>query len=49
MEKIISFRNIVIHEYFFVDLSNVWYIAKEQLPTLKTQIRSLLKEIKNRE
>ena len=45
-KKIIGFRNIVVHEYFAVDLSNVWFIVTQQLPILKTQIRSLQKEIK---
>lgn len=45
-KKIIGFRNIVIHEYFKVDLSNTWTIIDIQLPVLKPQIKELLKRIK---
>ena len=44
-KKIIGFRNIVIHAYFTVDLKNVWYIIKEQLPELKISIDIMMKEI----
>ena len=47
-KKIVGFRNIVIHEYFFIDLENVWFIAKKQLPELKKQIKNLLNEIKSK-
>jgi uncharacterized protein with HEPN domain len=35
-------RNIVIHEYFFVDLKIVWTTVKDDLPRLKQQIDALL-------
>ncbi len=41
-KKIIGFRNIVIHEYFSVDVSNVWYISKEQLPGLKEILKQIM-------
>ncbi len=44
-KKIIGFRNIVIHAYFTVDLKNVWYIIKEQLPELKISIEIMMKGI----
>ena len=44
-KKIIGFRNIVIHEYFRVDLSNTWIIIKEQLPALKKQISAMAKQL----
>jgi uncharacterized protein with HEPN domain len=47
-KNIIGFRNIVIHKYFSIDLENVWFITKKQLPALKTQIKALLKAIKNK-
>ncbi|MCZ7356212.1 MAG: DUF86 domain-containing protein [Candidatus Methanoperedens sp.] len=43
-KKVIGFRNIVIHAYFTVDLKNVWYIVKEQLPELKILIEKIIKE-----
>ena len=33
--KIIAFRNIVVHEYFRVDLDIVWLIVAKNLPGLK--------------
>jgi uncharacterized protein with HEPN domain len=39
-----AMRNVVIHEYFFVDLRIVWTTVKEDLPPLKQQIDNLLIE-----
>lgn len=35
-------RNILIHEYFGVDVSTVWHTAKIHLPILKKQLESIL-------
>lgn len=40
--KIISLRNLLIHEYFGVDAQLVWTIIKHNLPTLDTQIKQIL-------
>jgi uncharacterized protein with HEPN domain len=40
--QIIAFRNVVIHEYFGVDLDLVWTIVAEHIPTLGPQIQSVL-------
>jgi uncharacterized protein with HEPN domain len=37
-------RNVVIHEYFFLDLKIVWTTVKDDLPKLKRQIEGLLIE-----
>jgi uncharacterized protein with HEPN domain len=37
-------RNLVIHEYFFVDLKIIWTTVKDDLPRLKQQIDGLLVE-----
>lgn len=37
-------RNILIHEYFGVDVVTVWYTAKNHLPILKKQLESILTE-----
>lgn len=34
-------RNILIHEYFGVDVATVWYTAKIHLPILKKQLESI--------
>ncbi len=33
--RVIGFRNIVVHEYFAVDVNIVWTILRENLPLLK--------------
>jgi uncharacterized protein with HEPN domain len=41
-QDVIDFRNLLVHEYFRVDLRLVWSIVKQQLPTLKAQITEIL-------
>jgi len=45
-KKIVGFRNILVHEYYNVELENTWHIVNKQLPILKKQVKDLLKEIK---
>jgi uncharacterized protein with HEPN domain len=33
-KKIAGLRDVVVHDYFHVDLKTVWKIVKEELPTL---------------
>lgn len=44
-EKIISMRNIIIHEYFGVDMDLVWDTIQKDLPNFKKQIENLLEGI----
>ena len=39
-------RNVMIHEYFFLDLGTVWTTVKDDLPKLKQQIHRLLVALK---
>ena len=39
---IIDFRNLLVHEYFRVDLQIVWQILEQEIPTLKLQIDKIL-------
>ena len=39
---IIDFRNLLVHEYFRVDLKIIWQIIEQEIPTLKKQINSIL-------
>ena len=39
---IIGFRNMAIHEYFNVDLSQIWTTVKKDLPRLINQIELYL-------
>ena len=36
-----GFRDVLIHEYFGIDLVNVWNISKKALPETLTQIKGL--------
>ena len=40
--KIVGLRNVVIHEYFGVDLEIIWEIITRDLPDLKNKIVSML-------
>lgn len=38
-------RNILVHEYFGVDLATVWKTILDDLPALKRNLRSLMQEL----
>jgi uncharacterized protein with HEPN domain len=40
--SIIGLRNVLIHEYFGVDIEAVWENIKQNLPELKKQIKFIL-------
>ena len=42
--EIVAFRNILVHEYFRVDLKVVWKIVERDLSELKNQVRAILKD-----
>ena len=42
--QIISFRNVLIHEYDFVDNNTVWQILQHKLPVLVFEVAALLEE-----
>ncbi|MBN9378745.1 MAG: DUF86 domain-containing protein [Chlamydiales bacterium] len=37
-------RDILIHEYFDVDLDLTWQVVKRELPPLKTKLQVLLSD-----
>jgi uncharacterized protein with HEPN domain len=39
---IIAFRNVLVHEYFRIDLETVWRILEQDLPGLKLSMASIL-------
>ena len=43
--RMIGLRNIVIHEYFGVDLNIIWQIVTVNLPETKPKIEGILKKI----
>ena len=46
-QNIKDFRNLLIHEYFGVDLEIVWNIIQEDLPALFKTVNELLKKDTN--
>jgi len=40
--SITALRNVLIHEYFGVDLEIVWRVVSRRLPTLKRSVLTLL-------
>ena len=42
--EIVAFRNILVHEYFRVDLPAVWKIVERDLPILTNQVEAILKD-----
>ena len=40
--RVVGLRNVVVHEYFAVDLDVVWVVIKKHLPQLKQVVRAML-------
>ncbi len=38
-------RDMLIHEYFGIDLEVVWHTAQQDLPNLKNKISELIKNL----
>ncbi|ACL26147.1 HepT-like ribonuclease domain-containing protein [Chloroflexus aggregans] len=43
--QIVAMRNVVVHEYFGVDLQEVWRTVERDLPVLKQQVEALVKRL----
>lgn len=46
-QKIIAFRNVIVHEYFRVDLDTIWKIVKQDLKELQSQVELILETLKS--
>ncbi|MCD6441049.1 MAG: DUF86 domain-containing protein [Candidatus Marinimicrobia bacterium] len=43
--EIVGLRNMLIHEYFGIDIRIVWQVIQNDLPRLKKNIQKILNEI----
>jgi len=43
--QIIVMRNILVHDYFGVDVEEIWAAVERDLPDLKRKLTSILKEM----
>lgn len=39
---IIAMRHILVHDYFGIDLDEVWKVVEQDLPTLRRQLEAML-------
>lgn len=44
-KKIVGLRNLVIHEYFGVDIRMIWNIVRYNLPVLKDDVKNLVERL----
>ena len=42
--KMIGMRNVLVHNYFNIDLEIVWAVVEQELPALKTALSNILNE-----
>jgi uncharacterized protein with HEPN domain len=38
-------RHILVHNYFYIDTNVVWDVAERDLPELKRNVQTLLKQL----
>ncbi len=43
--QIVAMRNVLVHEYFGIDLNEVWKTIERDLPRLKRAVAELLKSL----
>jgi uncharacterized protein with HEPN domain len=45
LRGISGFRNVIIHDYFYVDNAKVWSVVHDELPLLKEQVEQWKSEV----
>lgn len=45
---IVGLRNILVHQYFGIDLKQVWETAELDMPVLKAKVREILQEVNDK-
>ena len=45
---IVGLRNILVHQYFGIDLRQVWETAELDMPVLKAKVRKILQDINDK-
>jgi len=43
--QITAMRNILVHDYFRIDLDEVWLVIQNDIPTLKNMVEAILEEL----
>lgn len=43
--QIITMRNVLVHDYFGLDLQEVWMVVERDIPNLKPKIEAILRTI----
>ena len=40
--QVVAMRNVLVHDYFGVDLEEVWRVVERDLPELKSKLKKLI-------
>ena len=43
--QIVAMRNLIVHEYFGIDLDEVWQVVERDLPELKQRLNEIREEL----
>jgi uncharacterized protein with HEPN domain len=47
--KIVAMRNVLVHEYFGIDLNELWNVAQRDLDAIRGRVERLLAELERQE